>query len=382
MVDLWSYCFYTLFLIFTLISSKVLINPVGNYNPTKKFDVVTPGVFFFIIIYSLIIGLRYKVGTDWATYSKWYNELILTGKFPVDNDFSFIWLNKLLAHLHLESYSLFIILAFLQIFFLILSLQKFPFLRTWYFFFFFTTLLFFTSLNTMRQTLAFFIFFYSLNLYLEKKYVKTILLAVLALSIHKTVIILIVLLPLLSYDWFKKIYIQIGLYGASIFIFPKFFNALIDFISPFANMLGYGYYISAIDFINQLSDQIRQGAGAGTGIYFFIMVDLVIIIFSSKLKNYFSRYNFTVYYNLYFTGILLSYVFYNNFVFYRIAEYFIYFRALILSFLCFYLINTRSKIKGMHGTVLVGIFVICFILYFYKAIYNNVANCVPFQLIF
>lgn len=333
-----------------------------------------------MILYSLIIGLRYNVGKDYYGYTAWFKELRHTGRFPVDNDFGFIWLNEFLVKFEFESYVLFIIIAFLQFLFILLFLKKIPFLRTWYFYFFFTTLLFFISMNAMRQTLAFLIFAYCLQLFYDRKYYSAFLFGIFAFSIHKTVIMPFVLLPFLKFEWFKNVKVQLILLFLSVFVLPAFFATILDFVKPFISLLGYDYYIENLEYMKEITDENKRGDGLS--IFLFFIVDLFIILFYQRLKVNFKQYHFIKFYNLYFVGLILSRIFSDNFILSRIADYFISFRIVILSFLMFYIFSVSkektNKIVKVIAVVTCGVL----LLFYYKAVYNNAGDIAPFQFIF
>lgn len=380
MDDINTYLFYTFFLLSCLLGFGILVVGKRKKASDLGIDFNKPGVYFFILVYSLIIGLRYNVGRDYVGYTDWFKELRHTGQFPVDNDFGFIWLNEILVNLGLESYMLFIIIAFLQILFLLLSLRKISFLGSWYLYFFFTSLLFFTSLNTMRQTVALFIFMYCIQLFENKKYLYTCLLSILAFSMHKTVIILFVLLPFLKFEWFKNVKIQGTILFLSVFILPVFFSVILDFASPIINLLGYNYYIENLDLMKEITDENNKGDGLSVFLFFFI--DLFIIFFYNKLKKQYSSYNFVMFYNIYFVGLILSRVFAENFILTRIADYFISFRVLILAFLMVYIFNTTKAFKNPFIKPIAVVICIAMLLFYYKAIYNNAGDIAPIQFIF
>lgn len=380
MTDSNTYIFYFLFLIFSIFFSIKVIALKKVENDYREIDFAKPGIYLFMFIYSLCIGLRYNVGKDYVAYTEWFKELRLTGQFPVDNDFGFIWLNQILVNLDFASYSLFIVIAFLQILFLLLFLKTIPFIRSWYFYFFFTSLLFFVSMNAMRQTLAFLIFMYCIQLFSSKKYFKTFLMGLLAFSIHKTVILVFILLPFLKFEWFKNYKTQITLLFLSVFILPFFFTVILDLVQPFVNVLGYNYYVENLDYMKEITDENKTGEGFSKYLFFFI--DLVIILFYNKLKNEFSHYYFIKFYNLFFIGVILSRIFAENFILARIADYFIYFRVLILAFLMFYIFRLSTNHNAKIIKPIALLISIGMLLFYYKAIYNNAAGIAPFQFYF
>jgi hypothetical protein len=375
-----TYIFYTLFLFLCIFFSSKLISEKIGANNNYEIDFTKPGIYLFMLMYTLVIGLRYKVGRDYDGYTGWFKELSRSGHFPVDNDFGFIWLNQFLVEFGFESYSLFIIIAFLQIFFLLLFLKRISFLRCWYFFFFFTSLLFFVSMNVMRQTLSYIIFMYCLQLFYEKKYIKTLFLGIFAFSMHKTVILIFILLPILKFEWFKNVKLQILVLFLSVFIFPSFFSIVLYYVSPFVDLLGYNYYLENLDYMKEITDDNK--GGNGTSIVLFFFIDLLIILFYKKLNERFGSYNFIPFYNLFFVGVILSRIFEDIFILARIADYFIHFRVVILSFLMFYIFNVLKYPFNRIIKPLAIAICLAMLLFYYKAIYSNAANIAPIQFIF
>ncbi|MNL29932.1 hypothetical protein D3C87_1516420 [compost metagenome] len=155
---------------------------------------------------------------------------------------------------------------------------------------------------------------------------------------------------------------------------------ILDFVSPLINLLGYSYYVENLDFMKEITDSTK--AGEGFSIYLFLLIDLIIILFYNKLKIVYGHYNFIKFYNLFFIGVILSRIFSDNFILARIADYFIFFRVLILAFLMFYIFNLMKN-ANEKIIKLLGILIILGMFFFYcKAIYNNAAGVAPFQFYF
>ncbi|MDP5199624.1 EpsG family protein [Flavobacterium sp. DG2-3] len=379
MEDTATYVFYTLFPILVIVFFKIFVKE-KRINNRVELDLNVPGFIIPVLFYTLIIGLRYNVGRDYAGYTQWYKELKYTGNFPVDNDFGFVFLNKFLVNFGFESYSLFIVIAFLQILFLMLFLKSIPFIRYWYLYFFFTSLLFFVSMNAMRQTLAFLISMYCIQLLNKKNYYTLFLMAILALSIHKTVSLLFILLPVIKIEWFKNVKKQIVFFLSAVFILPKFFMILLNYLNPLINLLGYNYYMENLDMLRDYTEEHMVGEGLSVFLFFFI--DFMIIIFYNRLKESFKKYYFIQYYNLFFIGVILSRMFKGNFILERISDYFIFFRLIILSFLMLYIFKVLKKSETKIIKPIALLVCIAMLLFYYRGIYNNAAEVAPIQFIF
>jgi hypothetical protein len=335
-------------------------------------------LLLLIILYSFIIGCRYYVGIDYEAYLEWYLELKQTGIYPREIEFGYEWLNYFLYFLGAHYAFLFIILAFLQILFFYKSLEKFSFLIPWYIFFFFTYLLMFSSMNIMRQTLAYFLFFYALNLAIDKQYLRALLYCLLGFSFHKSIVIAIALFPLLGFDWFKNKYVQIALLLFVTVFASQILAIALEIASPIVSLIGYGYYVENLDYMYEITEE--GAVGAGTARILFFILDMSIIWYSDELKTTFKSYDFYKYYNIYFLGAFMDRIVYDNFILARTNDYLLNFRVLILSFLCYYLF--ASATEKIPKVVLGSTIALMMLAFFYRAIYNSAAQTSPFNFIF
>jgi len=377
--DPFTYLIYTVLpLIF--ISLTLMDNRVDALKSDRKRTISTLITLLLGFVFVFFVGLRYEVGRDYHGYSQWYRELVYTGIFPVDNDFGFISLNKLLYALQAETFWLFVVLAFLQIYFLLKSTEPIKRLRPLVFFFFFTLLLFFISMNAMRQTLAFFIFVYAISVFNDKNYLKFSVLILLGFSFHKTILIPLLVLPFIHYKWYGSRSIQFVILVLAYWILPTFFSVLLEIVSPLVNLMGYSYYLENLDYMQEISDELKKGDG--TSYILFFIIDAFIILLSNKLFETFPTKLFKQYYGYFFVGLILSRLFADNFILARIADYFVFFRMFILAFLVFYVFRVdRSTLQKLHIPILAFI-LIGLIAFYYKAIYNNGSGISPFKFIF
>ena len=374
--DLHTYFVYTLFMAAMIVVPSLVRTGEGIERTEKRVTLVG---FIIIPIYVFVIGLRYLVGTDYEVYLGWFNILKSSGVFPVLNsDIGYVWLNQFLIWIDAPFPFLFVIIAFIQVFFLYNALKKTPFLMSYYFFFFFTTLFVFASMNHMRQSMAYFIFFYSIILYFDKRYILMVVLLALAASLHKSVLIFVWVYPFLQFDWYKNRIVQFALIVTSSIFASMAFDFVLKNIAIYADFLNYGYYVENIDKINEVTEGFAVGAGLGK--YLYLIVDGCIVWFSLGMKEEFKKYNFNAFYNLYFTGAFLENVFASNYIFARTVDYMSYFRVLIMSFLFYYLLNKETdKLKNY---IILLLLILLHIAYFYRGIFNSAANCSPYQTIF
>ena len=151
--------------------------------PSQKQILLAISVFIF----SVVLGMRYQVGTDYASYMDIY-------KFHTDFDIiepGYRFLNIILSDLGFSYPSIFIAVAFLQIIFFTKGIIRFGKIFPWTIFFYFTTLYIFLSLNVLRQTLAFSIFVFSIQFIWKKKFLKYCLCILFSSLFHQSAMILL-----------------------------------------------------------------------------------------------------------------------------------------------------------------------------------------------
>lgn len=348
--------------------------PYNIKNNKKYFRISVISIFIF----SLVIGLRHYVGGDYVSYVDDFNDLKLTMSYEnVRYELGYYLLMFILKLFKLDYPFLFITVTFLQITFIYKWASNYKYSLPWIVFFYFTTLYLFESMNIMRQATAFSILFYS-TIYIQKSYkIKFIIMVLLASSFHRSAIFFLPFYFFVNKEWIKNKYAQISLIILA-FIFSKtLFNVFFQKIGFFAEMLNYQGYAKPTDDLFLEKNQNSMGFG----LYFIVTIDTLLLFYSDKLKKVFRKESYIIYHNMFFLGALLSAAFAdtNSIALGRFMFYFVSFRFVVLSFLCYYLFRIdRNKINK-----LIGIFVIiAYLFWFINAISKGAAWCAPFQFVF
>lgn len=137
-----------------------------------------------IIVYSLVEGLRWNRGIDYPHY---YQDI--TGKLFTDySETVYVWWTELFKFTGLPFWVAFIFYSFLFIHGFYFLLKKFKKQAVWALPLFFIITVG-SSENLIRQFLAVSMFEYALYFFLEKKYGKSAIFALLTVQIHNSVII-------------------------------------------------------------------------------------------------------------------------------------------------------------------------------------------------
>ena len=149
----------------------------------------------------------------------------------------------------------------------------------------------------------------------------------------------------------KKFFLWIFLW--SFFFYEIIFNVC----TLLGAYIGYDWYVdNASGF-----DVVETKSGLGFILIFFL--DFILVFFSTRLMKVYKDNRFTIFYNLFFIGLVLKIFFLNIFIFGRSYVYFYSFRFIVMAFLCHYLVfeNKTSYPLKLLG---IGLLIIQIALFF------------------
>jgi hypothetical protein len=307
-----------------------------------RFEVVFP-----LLLFAIIFGMRYDVGVDHLAYMRRYLDHIYVGRMePLFFFFSDLgWF----FNLHYTVY--FGILAFIQVFFFFYAFKDERFLFPFLAFFLFTSGAFFFWMNVIRQAMAMCIWIYSLKYIEEKKLLLYAAWGIAAVFLHKSAITLFIFYPILrnGKDYFKSISLQLILFGSA-FVIRSFFYQISIHLEPIVNFyisfLGADLYEKSYN-LNQLSSSFKENQGTGLAYLFIIMVNILIILYSKKIKAFYKGKRFLIIYFFFFLGLITSYVFPSGLIsFTRPFRYFYVFQPIMFSSFTYYLYKNRNDGKN------------------------------------
>ena len=357
-----AYLIYFSLLVFLLISTW-LYNKVSASS--RK---VVLG--FAIVIYSIVLGLRYNVGEDYMSYMNIYNMQ------DFDNvEWGYAILNRLLYNLGLPFSSIFILVAFLQIFFFVKGVEK---INKKYLplslFFYFTTLYLFFSINGLRQAIAFSIFVFAIGYIGKKQLFKYLITIFLASTLHKSSLVLLPLYFIVNNDWLlRHRFLQIGVYFVTFTLSVVFRDFIINNANILFAIIGYGDYANSIDNLAEIS-WAKEG---GIGIYFFMIIDLWIIWQFVKCDNLLSNKVIICFYNLYYLGVVIANITVGTY-FDRMNVYFQHIRIVIYAIFFYNILFYRKNLLNRMFAVTI---MVVFIIFFFMGISNKAGMCAPYQFI-
>lgn len=324
----------------------------------KNLPFFTWEILFSLLIFAFFSGVRWNVGVDHLSYLSYYNELLNKRQFlSREMEPGFLFISKIFASLNIHFTVYFAFLAFLQIFFVYYAVKNERYLMPFLGMLILLGPQYLSWMNGIRQMLAATIFVFSIQYISKRRLIPYIICILLATSIHKSAILLLIFYFIPQRDFFKNRYINIGLVIATLIIglTPTFMNA----ISSFENILafiGYDRYAERFDIMLTYEREMNLGPRRLS----ILFLNILNIWYAPKLKKVFKNTNYLIYFNFSFIGILLYNLFANtSHIFLRPVSYFTIFLALTTSYLLYYL-KPQKKYPISIGFLIVLVFAISY----------------------
>lgn len=364
-----TYVFYLMFMFFFILS----------YAFKAKRN------WFAILAFSIILGFR-GCGIDYFGYRDrilylFHYSFKLVGGEDIGFELPYLLLIKIMKCFSMPSVVFFFILAFLQIFFLDMFIQKFKDYRQRLLlsFFFFTSLLFVECFNTMRQMTAFFIFINLLLILADGKVKKYCIGNTLLYFVHTSAILLLSLCKLTGKDWFKNSKTSIGIYVISVLLSKYLIVHLVELsylLFTITSSLGLRVF-AYMDTTNEsfIDQDIHVNSNIGSTIYYLIL--LIFIVLNGKYyKKQYGTFGIITY-NLTYIGFIIQ-----NFIFnvgvQRINYYFFYVSFIVLALISYEVFTRKSSSFLMicYNILLM----MCSFAWLTNSIFKEAAGCAPYIL--
>ena len=317
--------------LFLLLSMMFLVSPRVKLKVTlsgKYFRAYDLSLLLAMLIFAVTFGMRYGVGVDHLGYLERY-------LFYQNNPMPWIFKHyqigfqkgsELIAKLGVHYWLYFAFWAFIQVYFILYTFKRnqrdvLPFLVLT----FIIGGMALSFMNLIRQAIAFAIFVFSVEFIHKHKPVKHYLLLLLAFSFHKSAIILMPIYLMFRYKktpYFNRIWFQLLLLGISLFILSQnYIKDIFLMLINIADNIGYGNYVAILDSEKEhlLFSLTRS---RGIGFYIIVLLNVIFIANSNRLKKYFSNGYFSKIYDLYFVGVVYGYICNGSIVLLRPNYYF------------------------------------------------------------
>lgn len=320
-----------------------------------------------IFVFCFFAAIRFKVGVDCESYKVGFYELVqFRSVIHGASEPGFIAISRIVAATTGSHYLLFFILAFLQISFLYYAVRKNNLATIYLGLSIMLSGTFFSLMNGMRQNIAACILVAAIPLILEKKnWIWFIALAFLAASMHKSAYLFIPI-GILSYFLLKKgilnIYLQLAIIAVCYLLMDKIELSFLDVLFSYGEHAGYD---SAA--IENYTEYVPMTKNFGFSSWLLLLTQIVCIIYSKRMQALNSDKVFNIIYNLFFIGVCIKLLLYNNFTIGRLNYYFIIFYPVVLSIALFVMSCSKKKIDRQIFAVTILLLVASFSFNLYKA---------------
>mgnify|MGYP004688272511 CR=1 FL=1 len=349
--------------------------------------------WFAVTSFTLLLGFRGN-GIDYFGYSAQFAELIklnyglfderfynaIIGYSKQNFEFLYLVIIKICKVFKWTNIPFFIFIAFCQIFFLDLFVQKFKSckMKSFLIFYFFTTLMFVETFNVMRQLIAILIYINVVPYIIERDYKRYFIFTGLLSLVHSSSLILLPLYFFIHYDFLKNKKIQIGIYLVSV-LFPTFFISKILYLFDSVFSLISSVDVRMISYFNTDSEVVKSDNLEAKSV-FVIAFRLLAFFFLwcnyEPIKVKWKEYGVIVY-NLTFIGFVLQ-----EFIFgislQRLNYYFYYNSFIVLAMASCWVFSkeNRNRVMKVYGIVII----LLYIFWFFNSVSQGAAGCAPYIL--
>lgn len=333
-----------------------------HLNPKRNI----PFLYMFIpcLLYALVFGCRYGVGTDHLNYISDYVHGTDRDYEPL---FSYIMLFFRNNGFHFAWFFGFI--AFLQISLYVSSVKD----RSLYLY---LILIFFLGgrwlgwSNGIRQATACCFFMFSVQFIEERRPIPYLLCCLLAYLFHRSAIILLPFYFINRFDFFKIKWIPWAVYLIAIIISrTQFLNDFIgEYFTVVSEAFSYDESYTTEQALSKLEYNSNESSGLGSLVS--IAITLISLSFIQPAKKYFNSAFFKIISNLYLIGLFGSVAFSGHVVLVRPFGYFSVFGGVIIAHLLYYSFKSNSKNK-VWGLFLLMLELLTFVAIIYRGELNT-----------
>lgn len=328
-----------------------------------------------ITLFTLLIGGRYNVGGDFFGYLDIYHFTIIGTRS--DNEFvepGFSLLIQLLKLLGMPERSVIVASSLIQIALFSLWLRRYPQIAPFAVFGFMTLLLLDVN-NIIRQGIAFFAILLAVSAMAERRWLKFMAWGVFAYLFHKSALIIFPVGLILCWLPLPKVQLQVAALIFSYIFVDLFFDQIVGAFTTISSVIGYSGYsdISRADLAFA-----TKGESFNLGKFLWPIVDIIIILFSTKIISHYKLPHYRLYHNFYLVAALLQPVA-NAWDFVPFARglfYFVAMRSICVGFVLHYCLVVSRKPRDVAIAIAMGV---SFVAWFIVAISRGAAWSAPYQ---
>lgn len=297
-------------------------------------------ILFSFLIFAIMMGIRYGVGTDHIAY---YEDYLYNNSLRGETDLGYRNVQDFFRNLSMPPELFFGFIALIQIGLFFQPHKSNPKIFPYLIFSFFIGMTWMLFANTIRQGIACSIFVVAVYYLAKKRVVSYMLLILLASFFHSSALILIILYPLLTIkeEWFKNIKLQYVILAISLLFHGiNLIGKYMDQYFLLIELANYEQYGEGNGYEHILTGEGRD-LSWGLGAYLGLLQNIIIIYFSNKVKAACKSNYITIIYNLLFVGNMVVYAIPNSMLISRFMYYFTIFNSVFVAYTIQYLYHSR-----------------------------------------
>lgn len=315
---------------------------MNRKTPFFTWEIIIP-----LLLFALISGVRWKVGTDHQSYLGNYKALLSGFESGREFEGLFMYISKVFADLNIHFTIWFGFWAFVQIYFFYLAFKNERYLLPYIGIIIVLGGYYVGWMNIIRQTIVAGMFVFSIQFINGRKPLYYFLTIFIATLIHLSAVLLFIFYFIPQRDYFYKKYVNLTLLLLAIIIGSHpFWIDMLNKTEGLLQVIGYENYAGKLDYyILERQKEMNLGPRRISR----ILLNALVIWYHPKLKKTFSNTNYQAYFNLSLIGAYLHNLLANTgHIFLRPVGYFSIFSIITTAYLLFYLKHSNKKDQVLY----------------------------------
>lgn len=322
---------------------------------------------FSSISLSLIACFRGETGTDSRMYINRYNsQVFMNGYRTFETGFTFLL--KSIYSLGFPYQAFFFIVSFIQTLFIFKGIEhEQKIINVKVSIFIYISSFYLSSFNGLRQCLAVSICLYAILLYLDRKWLKSIIFVVIAAQFHRTAYIVLVII--VAYFVYKK--------SSKFFTYASFALLLLCVFNR--QILNEIYKLFVGEYTGYLSNNVVT---EGSWIFYLIKQSPIFITATMSFDNYKFNRKYFIIFGLAISGFILGMLeYFTNTQVGRIGDYFSYLDIFLMGYISKYNIDWKSigRLKIKSSTITILMYAYFYLLFLYNYAFKNFSELFPYK---
>lgn len=336
-----------------------------------------------VIVVTLMMGLRFKTGSDYEMYLLEFQKIKETGQFTREFEIGFYWITWLFAKSGLHYAFYFGFWALIQALALYYGLRHHKYLLPWLGMVMILGPYGLNWMSFIRQWTISMVFVCMIPLIEKRRFIPYLVITLLAISIHKSALLLIIFyfLPYIKFkeDSSKN---QLIVFAACVLlgIWPIWFR-LLGYVPNLLDVIGYSKYWPYME--DAANGQFRY-MNWGPMHLILVFTSLIFIYYYPQVKKYYKKDKLLpIFFILAFVGVCYQNLFMStHYAMLRPIEYLYIIIIIMISYTLAYLVETKKYVQALMCCLITCLYLIISIVKISFGEITDIGYSVLFHFIF